>query len=31
MYEPKATDLPQLKLARQKIRAFLQALVEVEN
>lgn len=31
MYEPKPTDFPQLKLARQKILAFLQALVGVEN
>lgn len=31
MYEPKETDFPQLKLARQKILEFLRALIEDEE
>lgn len=31
MYEPKDTDFPQLKAAREKIRQFLQALIAEEE
>lgn len=31
MYEPKDTDFPQLKQAREKIREFLHALIAEES
>lgn len=31
MYEPKDTDFPQLKQAREKIREFLRALINDEE